>query len=198
MKDWNLYIPVFNKILCIYDKMYCVNALMHTLIRYFRGDGKTCIIHLSVNNMLTRCDFSKWLISFIKHINNYDKDDKKSPPYKISISGYRLNLIFLEEGGFLIYFYSRKIGIYIYFHLLGKRWKNGGRSVMRNQISAFGIKDGLTWQFITSPVALYTGCRLNSLMAAEVEARFRPGPNDRVNFDRSWTLINARYMSLKA
>lgn len=113
MKDWNLYIPVFNKILCIYDKMYCVNALMHTLIRYFRGDGKTCIIHLSVNNMLTRCDFSKWLISFIKHINNYDKDDKKSPPYKISISGYRLNLIFLEEGGrgeFLIYFYSRKIG----------------------------------------------------------------------------------------
>lgn len=58
------------------------------------------------------------------------------------------------------------------------------RSVMRNQISAFGIKDGLTWQFITSPVALYTGCRLNSPMA-EVQARFRPGPNDRVNFDRS-------------
>lgn len=55
---------------------------------------------------------------------------------------------------------------------------------MRNQISAFGIKDGLTWQFITSPVALYTGCRLNSPMA-EVQARFRPGPNDRVNFDRS-------------
>lgn len=42
---------------------------------------------------------------------------KNLPPYKISISGYRLNLIFLEEGGrgeFLIYFYSRKIGIYIF------------------------------------------------------------------------------------
>lgn len=72
------------------------------------------------------------------------------------------------------------------------------RSVMRDQISAFGIKDSLTWQFITSPVALYTGCRLNSPMAAKVQARFRSGPNDRVNFDRSWTLINARYMSLKA
>lgn len=81
----------------------------------------------------------------------------------------------------MIYFNTEEKYIYIFFHL-----ERDGRTIGKwNQISAFGIKDGLTWQFITSPVALYTGCRLNSLMAAEVEARFRPGPNDRVNFDRS-------------
>lgn len=113
----------------------------------------------------------------IIRINNYKNDLYPSPYIK-----YR-SLIFLEEREreSLIYFNTEEK--YIYILSFGKRWKNDWE--VESDISAFGIKDGLTWQFITSPVALYTGCRLNSLMAAEVEARFRPGPNDRVNFDRS-------------